>query len=246
MLVEKSVREALVDYAKGRKVVVLQFDAKGRIDANLLSDFFEDENNKYLVDVPAVVNPEFESAVQDMMKGSEVITPAEEDVNEEPAESEVEESESANDEDGEEKQLPPPTAPELEKEEVVPANNSKKKEYDPEVLRKYVIEGKSNKEIAELMGVSVGTIKNWVHENGLTGFRTRGGGRKEPQRGYGYNSDRHLCRSCRYRDGLATARGGCNYLAIVGHSRGCSVENCNVYEKGKKVTKKEAMRLREV
>ena len=107
MLVEKSVREALVDYAKGRKVVVLQFDAKGRIDANLLSDFFEDENNKYLVDVPAVVNPEFEAAVQDTMKGSEAITPAEEDVNEEPAESEVEESESANDEDGEEKQLPP-------------------------------------------------------------------------------------------------------------------------------------------
>ncbi|MDY4192795.1 MAG: hypothetical protein SOY03_00510 [Bariatricus sp.] len=110
MLVEKSVKEALMDYAKGRKVVVLQFDSKGRIDANLLSDFFEDENNKYLVDVPAVVNPEFEAAVQDMMKGSEVITPAEEDANEEPAESEVEESESANDEDGEEKQLPPPNS----------------------------------------------------------------------------------------------------------------------------------------
>lgn len=246
MLVEKSVKEALMDYAKGRKVVVLQFDAKGRIDANLLSDFFEDENNKYLVDVPAVIDPEFESAVQDMMKGSEVITPAEEDVNEEPAESEVEETESANDEDEEGEQLPPTSAPELEKEEIVPANNSKKKEYDPEVLRKYVLDGKSNKEIAELMEVSVGTIKNWVHENGLTGFRARGGGRKEPQRGYGYNSDRHLCRSCRYRDGLATARGGCNYLSIAGHSRGCSVDNCNVYKKGKKVTKKEAMRLREV
>ena len=108
MLVEKSVKEALMDYAKGRKVVVLQFDAKGRIDANLLSDFLEEENNKYLVDVPAVINPEFEAAVQDMMKGSEVITPAEEDVNEEPAESEADEPESANDEDGEENQLPPP------------------------------------------------------------------------------------------------------------------------------------------
>lgn len=108
MLVEKSVKEALMDYAKGRKVVVLQFDAKGRIDANLLSDFFEDENNKYLVDVPAVIDPEFESAVQDMMKGSEAITPTEEDVNEEPAESEADEHESANDEDGEENQLPPP------------------------------------------------------------------------------------------------------------------------------------------
>ena len=107
MLVEKSVREALMDYAKGRKVVVLQCSEDGKMDANLLSDFLEYDNNKYLVDVPAVINPEFEASVQDMMKGSEVITPAEEDVNEEPAESEVEESESANDEDGEEKQLPP-------------------------------------------------------------------------------------------------------------------------------------------
>lgn len=246
MLVEKSVKEALMDYAKGRKVVVLQCDEKGRIDANLLSDFLEEENNKYLVDVPAVIDPEFEAAVQDMMKGSEMIVSNESDTDPEPIESKKDESDSMQDEDGEENQLPPPTVPELEKEEVVPANNSKKKEYDPEVLRRYVIDGKSNKEIAELMKVSVGTIKNWVYENGLTGFRTRGGGRKEPQRGDGDNSDRHLCRSCRYRDGLATARGGCNYLAIVGHSRGCNVENCNVYEKGKKVTKKEAMRLREV
>lgn len=110
MLVEKSVKEALMDYAKGRKVVVLQCSEDGKMDANLLSDFLEYDNNKYLVDVPAVVNPEFEAAVQDMMKGSEVITPTEEDVNEEPAESEVEESESANDEDGEEKQLPPISA----------------------------------------------------------------------------------------------------------------------------------------
>lgn len=110
MLVEKSVKEALMDYAKGRKVVVLQCSEDGKMDANLLSDFLEYDNNKYLVDVPAVVNPEFEASVQDMMKGSEVITPAEEDVNEEPAESEMDEPESANDEDGEENQLPPNSA----------------------------------------------------------------------------------------------------------------------------------------
>ena len=108
MLVEKSVKEALMDYAKGRKVVVLQCSEDGKMDANLLSDFLEYDNNKYLVDVPAVINPEFEASVQDMMKGSEAITPTEEDVNEETAESEVGEPESANDEDGEEKQLPPP------------------------------------------------------------------------------------------------------------------------------------------
>lgn len=110
MLVEKSVREALVDYAKGRKVVVLQCSEDGKMDANLLSDFLEYDNNKYLVDVPAVINPEFEASVQDMMKGSEAITPAEEDANEEPAESEVDGPESANNEDGEENQLPPISA----------------------------------------------------------------------------------------------------------------------------------------
>lgn len=107
MLVEKSVREALMDYAKGRKVVVLQCSEDGKMDANLLSDFLEYDNNKYLVDVPAVVNPEFEASVQDMMKGSEAITQTEDDANEEPAESEVDGPESANNEDGEEKQLPP-------------------------------------------------------------------------------------------------------------------------------------------
>ena len=110
MLVEKSVKEALMDYAKGRKVVVLQCSEDGKMDANLLSDFLEYDNNKYLVDVPAVINPEFEASVQDMMKGSEAITPTKEDVNEETAESEVGEPESANDEDGEENQLPPNSA----------------------------------------------------------------------------------------------------------------------------------------
>ena len=107
MLVEKSVKEALMDYAKGRKVVVLQCSEDGKMDTNLLSDFLEYDNNKYLVDVPAVINPEFEASVQDMMKGSEAITTTEEDANEEPAESEADEPESANDEDGEENQLPP-------------------------------------------------------------------------------------------------------------------------------------------
>lgn len=108
MLVEKSVKEALMDYAKGRKVVVLQFDAKGRIDANLLSDFFEDENNKYLVDVPAVVNPEFEAAVRDMMKGSDMIVSTEDGTDSEPIESKTDESDSMQEDFGEEKQLPPP------------------------------------------------------------------------------------------------------------------------------------------
>ena len=63
MLVEKKLNDALMDYTKGRKVVVLQCAQDGRIDANLLSDFLEDDQIKYLVDVPAYSNPDFEDAM---------------------------------------------------------------------------------------------------------------------------------------------------------------------------------------
>lgn len=107
MLVEKSVKEALMDYAKGRKVVVLQCSEDGKIDANLLSDFLEYDSNKYLVDVPAVVNPEFEAAAQDMMKGSEMIVSTEDGTDSEPIESKTDESDSMQEDFGEEEQLPP-------------------------------------------------------------------------------------------------------------------------------------------
>lgn len=50
-----------------------------------------------------------------------------------------------------------------------------------------------------------------------------------------HNSDRHLCKSCIYRmhrsDRIETG-GHCDYIEIAGQSRGCTVENCDKYEKG--------------
>lgn len=66
MLVEKKLNDALINYTKGRKVVVLQCAQDGRIDAKLLSDFLEGDQIKYLVDVPAYSNPDFEDAIRDM------------------------------------------------------------------------------------------------------------------------------------------------------------------------------------
>lgn len=53
----------------------------------------------------------------------------------------------------------------------------------------------------------------------------------------GRNTDRHLCKTCKYRCGkYDKAKGvGCDYLCKVGHSRGCKVEDCSVYEKGEPV-----------
>lgn len=91
MLVEKKLNDALINYTKGRKVVVLQCSEDGRMDANLLSDFLEDDKIKYLVDVPAYSNPDFENTVQSMVESART-----------PEEHPDPEPES-------EEQLPPPT-----------------------------------------------------------------------------------------------------------------------------------------
>lgn len=84
MLTEMSLKEALKYFVKGRKVLVLnEYDDKS-ISAERIEDCLPKEA-KYLVDVPAVPNPEFGQAVQDM----------------------VEPDQNENDTEGDE-QLPPP------------------------------------------------------------------------------------------------------------------------------------------
>lgn len=67
MLTEMSLKEALKYFMKGRKVLVLnEYDDKS-ISAERIEDCLPKEA-KYLVDVPAVPNPEFEQAAQDMVE----------------------------------------------------------------------------------------------------------------------------------------------------------------------------------
>lgn len=234
MLVEKSIKGALNDYAKGRKVVVLQFDAKGRIDANLLSDFFEDENNKYLVDVPACNNPDFEAAVQEMtgaIPSAEQIVAAVHDTQEESSGDEI---------------LPPPhEEPEVDK---MPSAGRKRIACDYEVLKGYIESGKTDGEIADIECVSVSTVKRWICENGLSGIRKRGrkskdGTKKqetkpcvkkvEPDFKPGYNADRYWCNSCQYR----AEKKGCDYYVHTDKVRGCDPENCDKYVRGPRLGK---------
>lgn len=66
MYIEKSLKEALEDYMLGRPVTVLWTGNDGGMNAMRLSDLLEQEENHYLVNVPAVANPEFEQAVREM------------------------------------------------------------------------------------------------------------------------------------------------------------------------------------
>lgn len=71
MYIEKSLKEALEDYMLGRPVTVLWTGNDGGMNAMRLSDLLEQEENHYLVNVPAVANPEFEQAVREMEESAQ-------------------------------------------------------------------------------------------------------------------------------------------------------------------------------
>ena len=130
MYTEMSLKEALKYFMKGRKVLVLnEYDDKS-ISAERIEDCLSKEA-KYLVDVPAVPNPEFEQAVQDM----------------------VEPDQNENDTEGDE-QLPPRP---LEKETVA-APGKMSREEKSKIIRPLIKKGLKNKEIAERTGIPLGTV----------------------------------------------------------------------------------------
>lgn len=208
MYTEMSLKEALKYFMKGRKVLVLnEYDDKS-ISAERIEDCLPKEA-KYLVDVPAVPNPEFEQAVQDM----------------------VEPDQNENDAEGDE-QLPPPDQPEkkLEKETVA-APGKMSREEKSKIIRPLIKKGLKNKEIAERTGIPLGTV------NGLSGPIRKE--LKNPVKAEmiksGDNSDRHKCRTCQYRHSDA---GGCDYCIHTGKERGCDVEVCDKAVVGERLTKK--------
>ena len=68
MLTEKTRNKALEAFVKGRKVIVITVFDDGSIAAEKLEDILMTEDVHYLVDVPAVENPEFKQAVADMVQ----------------------------------------------------------------------------------------------------------------------------------------------------------------------------------
>ena len=90
MYIEKSLKEALEDYMLGRPVTVLWTGDDGGMNAMRLSDLLEQEENHYLVNVPAVANSEFEQAVREM---EESVQPAPEEIIQAVHDTQMEESE---------------------------------------------------------------------------------------------------------------------------------------------------------
>ena len=67
MLVEKSLKEALKYFINGKPVTVLYIGEDGGMDARKLEDTLNQKENHFLVDVPAIENPEFVKTLADMV-----------------------------------------------------------------------------------------------------------------------------------------------------------------------------------
>ena len=204
--------KAIDYYKKGKEVIVLDRNSLGKNEKSGYDTFSFSELGKnldFLVDVPAVPNPEFEQAVLDM----------------------VEPDQNENDAERDE-QLPPPDQPEkkLEKETVA-APGKMSREEKSKIIRPLIKKGLKNKEIAERTGIPLGTV------NGLSGPIRKE--LKNPVKAEmiksGDNSDRHKCRTCQYRHSDA---GGCDYCIHTGKERGCDVEVCDKAVVGERLTKK--------
>lgn len=212
MLTGVNFEKAIDYYKKGKEVIVLDRNSLGKNEKSGYDTFSFSELGKnldFLVDVPAVPNPEFEQAVQDM----------------------VEPDQNENDTEGDE-QLPPQNQPErkLEKETVA-APGKMSREEKSKIIRPLIKKGLKNKEIAERTGIPLGTV------NGLSGPIRKE--LKNPVKAEmiksGDNSDRHKCRTCQYRHSDA---GGCDYCIHTGKERGCDVEVCDKAVAGARLTKK--------
>lgn len=213
MLTEKSRNKALEAFLKGRKVIVMTVFDDGSIAAERLEDILMAEDRHYLVDVPAVENPEFGQAVAEMVGQKQ----------EEPAK---------------EKSSAPPTGPEVS--EMLPAGKTKKEialQLAEQGMKAPEIAKKINAKYSTVynwLNPDKCRPKKKTEEISVN--------YKNPDAHPGWNADRKKCKTCRYRQAhnnpTDLKKGNCNYIEIAGHSRGCAVEDCNRYVKGARMGRK--------
>lgn len=107
---------------------------------------------------------------------------------------------------------------------MIPAENKREKALE---LAK---EGKGAAEIARMIDAKYSTVYSWLNPDKCK--------KPKPENKTASNADRHKCRTCMFRATGNTKGAGCSYIEITGHSRGCSVEECSVYQKGDAVSKR--------
>lgn len=121
----------------------------------------------------------------------------------------------------------------------LPAGTGKTKK---EAALELAAQGMNAGQIARQIGAKYNTVYHWLNPEKC---RPKSKKReipvdyRNPDAKPGWNADREKCKTCRYRQRKRNEiTGGCDYISIVGHSRGCAVENCDRYVKGDRMEQK--------
>lgn len=201
-----SLDQALRYWENGKEVIVLDRTVKspsGGYETYSLDELFKDL--ELLADVPAVENPEFSQAVDDMEYGPVC--------KESPVKG---------------KSSPPPSErPEVSK---LPAGKTTK-----EIILDLAAQGMTAPEIARKTGIKYKTVYFHLNPDKCAKKPQKKETAERPAVVPGWNEDRHACKTCRYRTTKVTEKNNsmkCNYISIAKHSRGCEVKDCDKYEKG--------------
>lgn len=107
------------------------------------------------------------------------------------------------------------------------------KENRAEIVRKLAAQGLNSSQIARETGISPGSVYYYMHPE----KRRRPEiplDYRNPDAAPGWNADRKKCRSCRYR-ARPDQVNGCDYIEYAKHSRGCDVEDCDRYVRGRRL-----------
>lgn len=124
--------------------------------------------------------------------------------------------------------------------EMLPAGKTKK-----EIALQLAEQGMKAPEIAKKIEAKYSTVYNWLNPDKCRPKKKTeeiSVNYKNPDARPGWNADRKKCKTCRYRQAHNNPtdqnKGNCNYIEIVGHSRGCTVEDCDRYVKGARMERK--------
>lgn len=101
------------------------------------------------------------------------------------------------------------------------------------IILNLAAQGMNSSQIARETGFSRGSVYYYMHPE----KRRRPEiplDYKNPDAAPGWNADRKKCRSCRYRARPEQVN-RCDYIEFARHSRGCDVEDCDRYVRGRRL-----------
>lgn len=111
-----------------------------------------------------------------------------------------------------------------------------------ETVRRLSAQGMSVAEISRQTGIKYNTAYYMLYPEKRSAYKQRSMEKSRKTSGVdegkvgqsGWNADRHACRSCRYRARPEQVN-RCDYIEHARHSRGCAVEDCDRYVRGRRL-----------